>query len=158
MANNRTATLMMVCLMVWGGTSLLCAQSRTAEGGGAVRDTLNRRDLLIGDTLSRKDSLREDTLRTVTVRPGQRRIPLTNGTQKEVKAMQNARKYSLNGILERVAPTLHDQILHPFGFKERKMNRKRKKVQKVLWQYDAIPMQDPLQLLLDSVAREMDNR
>ena len=145
--NRRTVTVFLTCLLMWGGTSLLCAQSgQTRKQEGEA------------DTLERKDSLREDTLRTVTVRPGQRRIPLTNGTQKEVKAMQNARKYSLNGILERVAPMLHDQILHPFGFKERKKSRKRKKVQKVLWQYDALPTQDPLQLLLDSVAREMKNR
>ena len=31
-------------------------------------------------------------------------------------------------------------------------------MQKVLWQYDALPTQDPLQLLLDSVALEMKNR
>lgn len=145
--NKRTVTVFLTCLLMWGGTSLLCARSgRTGRQENEA------------DTLERKDSLREDTLRTVTVRPGQSRLPWSNSTQKEVKAMQNARKYSLDGILSKVAPTLHDQILHPFGFKERKKSRKRKKVQKVLWQYDALPTQDPLQLLLDSVALEMKNR
>lgn len=145
--NKRTVTVFLTCLLMWGGTSLLCAQS--GQTGRQEREA---------DTLERKDSLREDTLRTVTVRPGQSRLPWSNSTQKEVKAMQNAHKYSLDGILSKVAPTLHDQILHPFGFKERKKSRKRKKVQKVLWQYDALPTQDPLQLLLDSVALEMKNR
>ena len=145
--NFRTAIAMVVCLLVLGGTSLSRAQGRSAEDDGAVKDTLSQRD-----------SLREDTLRTVNVRPDRKGVTWSNGTRKEVQAMQNARKYSLNGILEKVAPTLHDQILHPFGFKERKKGRKRKKVQKVLQQYDALPLQDPLQLLLDSVALEMDKR
>ena len=58
--NKRTVTVFLTCLLMWGGTSLLCAQSgRTGRQANEA------------DTLERKESLREDTLRTVTVRPGQ---------------------------------------------------------------------------------------
>lgn len=100
------------------------------------------------------DTLKTDTLREVTVRPHSGvRLPFTNSTQSEVNGIVNAEKYSLNGLIQRYAPTLHDQIMHPFGFAERKKKRKRKKVERVLEQYDAIDAVDPLRLLLDSVAK-----
>ncbi len=101
------------------------------------------------------DSLKTDTLREVIVTGGNHgvQLPLSNSLKQDMKLSSWAQKYSPNGLLQKYAPTLHDQIMHPFGFAERKKNRKRKKVDKILQQYDAIDAVDPLQLLLDSVAR-----
>ena len=101
------------------------------------------------------DSLKTDTLREVVVKGRERtvQIPLSNSMKLDMKLATWAQKYSPNGLLQKYAPTLHDQIMHPFGFAERKKNRKRKKVNKILQQYDAIDAVDPLKLLLDSVAK-----
>lgn len=98
------------------------------------------------------DSMKVDTLREVTVHGGKIRMPLSGSVNSDVRMMQNMQKYSLNGIIQRVSPMLHDQIMHPFGFSERKKSRKRKKVNRILEQYDAIG-NDPMELLLDSLAR-----
>lgn len=91
----------------------------------------------------------EDTLREIIVRPDTViRVGISPTLRQD---MRNQDRYSLGSIMQRRLPTLNDQILHPFGFEERKQNRKRKKVQQVLDDYDA--RRDPLQELLDSVAR-----
>lgn len=91
----------------------------------------------------------EDTLREIIVRPDTViRVGVSPTLRQE---MFNQNRYSLGSVMQRRLPTLNDQILHPFGFEERKQNRKRKKVQHVLDDYDA--RRDPLQELLDSVAR-----
>ncbi|MBQ0049361.1 MAG: hypothetical protein KBT12_03855 [Bacteroidales bacterium] len=97
-----------------------------------------------------------DTLREVTVRPdsGGIRLPVSNAIRESLKLQGWAQQNSLNGILQRHAPMLHDQIMHPFAFKERKRIRKKKKVDHVLQQYDAVAA-DPLQALLDSVKRAL---
>lgn len=128
----------------------------SVEGTPTLRAQPQREDVkpLPKDTLNKPDTLWEDTLRAVTIRPlGM--VPLSKRMQKYAEEIKKGQRYSLNGIIEKLSPTLHDQIMHPFGFKERRKSRKRKKVRKVLQQYDALPMKDPLQLLLDSVAREM---
>lgn len=95
------------------------------------------------------DTLQTDTLREVVVKADSGiHIPLSGSLIKDA----HRKDYSPNAILQRLAPTLHDQIMHPFGFKERKQNRKRKKVNKILRDYDMINS-DPLQMLLDSIAK-----
>lgn len=99
------------------------------------------------------DTLRVDTLREISVQGKEGiQVPLSNSLTKGVAVMKKAEKYSLNGLIQHYFPTLHDQITHPFGFAERRRNRKRKKVRGVLQQYDALA-RDPLKMLLDSVAR-----
>lgn len=91
----------------------------------------------------------EDTLREIIVRPDTViRVGISPTLRQD---MRNQNRYSLGSILERRAPVLQDQMLHPFAIQERKYERKRKKVQHVLDDYDA--RRDPLQELLDSVAR-----
>ena len=90
----------------------------------------------------------EDTLREVVI--GGRKavdLPMSNGLKSSIKGIVDAQKYSLTGL---IGETAADYILHPFGFAERKRAKKRKKVKKVLREYDA--MQDPLKEVLDSVA------
>lgn len=91
----------------------------------------------------------EDTLREIIVRPDTViRVGISPTLRQD---MLNQNRYSLSSILDRRAPVLKDQMLHPFAIQERKYERKRKKVQHVLDDYDA--RRDPLQELLDSVAR-----
>lgn len=97
------------------------------------------------------DSLKTDTLREITIEGSKDvRLPMSSGLKSSIQDIVNAEKYSLSGILDRYAPMMKDYIMHPFGFAERKKARKRKKVAKVLHDYDAV--NDPLQELLDSVA------
>lgn len=104
-----------------------------------------------GQSLAYPDSLRaekEDTLREITIQGSNEvKLPMSGALKSQVQGIVNARKYSLSGIL---GETVTDYIMHPFGFAERKRAKKRKKVSKVLQQYDAIT--DPLQELLDSLA------
>lgn len=91
----------------------------------------------------------EDTLREIIVRPDTViRVGISPTLRQD---MNNLNRYSLGGILQRRAPVLQDRIMHPFAVKDRKNERKRKKVQQVLEEYDSL--RDPLQELLDSVAR-----
>lgn len=103
--------------------------------------------------LSLTDSIKADTLREVVV-SNKRKVsfPLNSTMMKEVTFMTKFRQSSLGGWLQKYYPIVNDWITHPFGFAERKRNKKRKKVKHILEQYDAISAVDPLQLLLDSVA------
>ena len=81
------------------------------------------------------DTLEADTLREVIVTASDSiKMPLSKNVMKDAAKTD----YSLGGLLQRYAPTLNDQITHPFGFKERKQARKKKKVNKVLEQLDAL--------------------
>lgn len=103
-----------------------------------------------GQSLAYPDSLRaekEDTLREITIEANKElKMPMSSSLKSSIQDIKNAEKYSLTNLLGGAA----DYILHPFGFAERKRARKRKKVNKVMMEYDAI--NDPLQELLDSVA------
>ena len=43
---------------------------------------------------------------------------------------------SLGDIIEKVAPGLQDKMLHPFAIKQRKSERRKKKMRQVLENYD----------------------
>lgn len=127
---------------------------------GRILDTLVCKAMMVGllcvvsaDAMAQSEAQRttedEDTLREIIVRPDTViRVGISPTLRQD---MRNQNRYSLGSVMQRRLPTLNDQILHPFGFEERKQNRKRKKVQHVLDEYDA--RRDPLQELLDSVAR-----
>lgn len=128
----------LTCLAVVSATMMMLAEPVAGRVGC---------DMNVASTL---DTLQTDTLREVVVRADTGiHIPLSGSLIKDA----HRKDYSPNAILQRLAPTLHDQIMHPFGFKERKQNRKRKKVNKILRDYDMID-RDPLQMLLDSIAKE----
>ena len=58
---------------------------------------------------------------------------------------------SLGDVLNKVAPGLQDKMLHPFAVKERKRERKKKHVAKVLDEYDKVETGNSL---LDEVIRK----
>jgi len=102
----------------------------------------------IGDTLD------TDTLREVIVQADSSiRLPFTRGTQEAAKQ----KDYSVGGLLQKYLPEVNDYITNPFGFKLRQQKKKRKKVKKILEEYDAIDA-DPLQLFLDSLKRVQEGK
>ena len=104
------------------------------------------------------DTLTVDTLREVEVLPNIK-LPVSGSLKRDVDLLNWQNRNSLGGLLERVSPMLHDQMMHPFGFKERKKTRKRKKVKKVLEEYDAVGRSDlEYRMMLDSVVNAEQHR
>ena len=83
-----------------------------------------------------EDSLRTDTLREVTIRAGK----IYHLSEMEMSGTKNdiAAPPSLGGVLEQLSPGINDKMLHPFAFKQRKQERRRKRVLKNLEEYDRV--------------------
>ena len=89
-----------------------------------------------------EDSMRTDTLREVTVRAGK----TYHLSEMEMSGTKNdiAAPPSLGGVLEKLSPGINDKILHPFAIKQRKQERRRKRVMKNLEDYDRVKTFDEL--------------
>ena len=96
------------------------------------------------------DSMRVDTLKEVTVQGG--RLPLEKAIDKNLQQKVPLRIPSLGEILEKVAPGINDKITHPFAFKQRKMERRKKRTRKILEHYDQVKTFDDL--LREAIQRE----
>ena len=82
------------------------------------------------------DTMRTDTLREVTVRAGKTyhlSEMVMSGTKNDIAAPP-----SLGTVLENLSPGINDKILHPFAIKQRKQERRRKRVLKNLEEYDRV--------------------
>ena len=84
---------------------------------------------------ARRDSLRADTLLYVVVRPDSV-LPVVRALEKTVGRSRGPRSMSLGDVIEKVAPGLQDKMLHPFAIKQRKSERRKKKMRRVLENYD----------------------
>lgn len=82
-----------------------------------------------------RDTLQADTLREVVVRPDSV-LPVVRVLEKTVGRSRGPRSVSLGDVLEKVAPGLQDKMLHPFAIKQRKSERRKKKMRRVLENYD----------------------
>ncbi len=105
-------------------------------------------------TATDNDEVKEGKpMREVQVK-GQRKkevtIPKSNALNKHVKDMELQRKYSPSGL---IGEKVNDYITHPFGFKERKMKKIRKRRQKILREFDAAS-----DFNLERHQRELDNQ
>lgn len=89
-----------------------------------------------------QDSIRTDTLREVTVRAGK----TYHLSEMEMSGTKNdiAAPPSLGTVLEKLSPGINDKILHPFAFKQRKKERRRKRALKALEEYDRVKTFDEL--------------
>lgn len=106
-----------------------------------------------------QDMMPTDTMREVVIFPDsllpvERIIRERQGQQKTIKVP------SVSDILNRISPTLNDKIMHPFAFKQRKHERRKKQQQQVLEEYSRVKTFDELlreayeqQLLEDSLQR-----
>lgn len=82
-----------------------------------------------------RDTLQADTLREVVVRPDSV-LPVVRVLEKTVGRSRGPRSVSLGDVIEKVAPGLQDKMLHPFAIKQRKSERRKKKMRQVLENYD----------------------
>ena len=117
--------------------------------------------LMMTDTLDNRqnDGMPVDTLKEVTIYPDSL-LPIDYIIRESLGQQRAIRVPSVSDILERVSPGLNDKILHPFAFKQRKHERRKKKQIEVLEQYDRVKTFDELlreayelQLREDSLAR-----
>lgn len=84
------------------------------------------------------DSLHTDTLKEVVVDGKRdRRLPVMDAIDESV-GKYCPRTLPLGEILEKVAPGLQDKMLHPFAVKQRKRERHKKKMRKVLEHYNKV--------------------
>ncbi len=90
---------------------------------------------LDGDTLQR-DSMRTDTLRELEVRPDSV-LPVKRALEKTIGRSKGPRSMSLGDVIEKLSPGLNDKITHPFAIKQRKSERRRKKLLKALEHYES---------------------
>ena len=77
-------------------------------------------------------------------------LPKSNALNKYVKDLKLQRKYSPSGLM---GEKVNDYITHPFGFKERKVKKIRKRRQKILREFDAAS-----DFNLERHQRELDNQ
>lgn len=81
-------------------------------------------------------SERVDTLREVEVF-GRQRLAVMDALEATLRAQgRQPSTPSLGDVLNKYAPNAQDYILHPFGFKERKKKRQRKRMQDILNEYE----------------------
>lgn len=98
---------------------------------------LQQPDSIPPDT-QRTDSLRTDTLREITVK-GDTILPVLEAIRKSIGAHPiPKRPPNLGDLLEKLSPGINDRITHPFAIKERKREKRKRKHQKILENYDHI--------------------
>lgn len=89
------------------------------------------------------DSVRDDTLRSVIV-TADGRIP--------VPVRKPAKPLRIPSLSDLLGAKLTDQIMHPFAFSERKRERHRRKMMKILKEYDLV--ETPREQLLKALRAE----
>lgn len=86
------------------------------------------------DSLAR-DSLPADTMREVIV-SGDTTLRVKQILDNTLKHQRQPRVMSVGDLLEKLSPGLNDKITHPFAMKQRKAERRKKKLRKVLEDYN----------------------
>ncbi len=89
------------------------------------------------------DSMQTDTLREVVVRAG-KTYHLSEMGANGTKDDDIVAPPTIGGVLEKLSPGINDKMLHPFAFKQRKQERRRKQVLKNLEEYDRVKTFDEL--------------
>lgn len=111
----------------------------------------------LGDTLrndsvpvaaNRQDTLKVDTLHEVVVEG----VSVMQQINRDLKRDDTPRTLNASDVLDMISPGLTDKIMHPFAFKQRKKERKRKKVEKML---DEMEMKEKLEKEEDAYFMEI---
>lgn len=106
------------------------------------------------DTVRRSRVERIDTLGQVEVK-GRTRPAVMDAFDATIKAQgKQPTTPSLGDLLNKVAPEAQDYILHPFGFKERKKKRQRKRMQQIMQDYDHVKSFE--ELLDEAIKKQME--
>ena len=105
------------------------------------------------DSLKR-DTAFVDTLHELTVMGDSLRLaPVRDAIEQSLKRNVQPHVPSLGEVLNKVAPNTMDYILHPFGFAERKRQKRLKKMKSIMQEYDRVEGADAFTLKLDSIMR-----
>ena len=99
-----------------------------------------------------QDTMPTDTLREVVIFPDSL-LPIERITRESLRQRKDIKVPSVSDILNRVSPSLNDKIMHPFAFKQRKHDRRKKKQQQVLEEYSRVKTFD--ELLRDAYEQQM---
>lgn len=95
---------------------------------------------------------RTDTLKEVEViAPGQT-SGLEEAIRQRIERMGIRNPITLGTLIDKIKPGLMDNIMHPFAFKDRRQAKKRKKVKKILDDFDKTKTFD--ELLREALERE----
>lgn len=110
--------------------------------------------LLSTDTVppGARDSIKTETMREVVVHGKSGELQVVDVIEKALKQRKeiNPKTPTVGDVLDKYAPTFQDKMLHPFAFKQRKKERRRRKMRRLLEQYDQIK---PFNELLDEAVR-----
>ncbi len=109
-----------------------------AEGG-----RVHARPLVAPMDTAAGDSLRDDTLRSVIVTPDGR-IP--------VPMRKPPKQPSVPSVSDILGEKLTDMIMHPFAFSKRKRERHRKKLMKILKEYEQL--KTPREQLIEALRKD----
>lgn len=77
---------------------------------------------------------------------------LEDALRQSIERMGIRNPLTLSDLVNKISPNLTDKIMHPFGFKERRRAKKRKKVQKILNDFDRTKTFD--ELVREALERE----
>lgn len=94
---------------------------------------------------------KEDTMRMVVVQ-GRSRPPVMDAIDKSLNRHPVPKVTSLGDILGKYLPGLQDRILHPFAIKERRRERRHKRLKRILREYEQT--KTPNELLMEAIQRE----
>ncbi len=121
-----------------GALALGTMISVAAEGGHAYAVTR----YVVADTVA-ADSAADDTLRSVIVTPDGR-IP--------VPMRKPQKQPSVPSLSDILGKKLTDKIMHPFAFSQRKRERHRKKMMKILREYELL--KTPREEIIEALRKE----
>ena len=93
-----------------------------------------------------------DTLKEVQVIAPKTTQAIQDAIQQSLERMGVPRTPNLGEVLDKITPGLTDKIMHPFAIKERRLEKKRKRVKKILEDFDKTKTFDDL--LREALERE----
>lgn len=101
-----------------------------------------------------RDTAFMDTLHEVTVMGDSLRLAPVRGIIDQRVKRKDPSVKSLGDVLNKLAPEAMDYVYHPFGFSERRKKKNKKKMLKILEEYDRVDAaQDEFNHKLDSILR-----
>lgn len=108
--------------------------------------------LLAGSQSVMPDSLRTDTLAEVVVHGGASPVSKAIGQRIEAWKKSQPKQVNLTTLFDLIHSELNDILMHPFGFKQRKKERRRKRTRQILEHYDRV--KTPNEQLREAIERE----
>lgn len=98
--------------------------------------------LVSADTIppGARDSIKTETLREVVVKGNSGQLQVIDVMKKTLgkRGKSQPKVPTIGEVLEKLAPGLQDKMLHPFAIRQRRKERRIKKMRRILEQYDQV--------------------